>query len=233
MNYRNLWSPSLLVFVLGGLILPASASERLCDVSFEDCRAQLIQLIQNENVEIDAAFWFMDDTDISGPLKKRIQAGVKVRMFVDQRADEAHLPNEQIIQSFAAMTPPVPMRQRVANGILHWKMMLFAGQGVVEFSGANFSSSEFVAAQPYKTYVDEAIHYSDDPRIVNSFRTMYDNWWVNTTSFHDYANTTGTPLVRSYATYPIETEICASLQVDAEWISFLHPKGRMITATRR
>jgi phosphatidylserine/phosphatidylglycerophosphate/cardiolipin synthase-like enzyme len=211
MNYRNLWSPSLLVFVLGGLILPASASERLCDVSFEDCRAQLIQLIQNENVEIDAAFWFMDDTDISGPLKKRIQAGVKVRMLVDPRADEAHFPNEQIIQSYAAMTPPVPMRQRVANGILHWKMMLFAGQGVVEFSGANFSSSEFVAAQPYKTYVDEAIHYSDDPRIVNSFRTMYDNWWVNTTSFHDYANTTGTPLVRSYATYPIETEICASV----------------------
>lgn len=211
MNYRNPWSLSLLVFVLSGLILPASASERLCDVSFEDCRAQLIQLIQNENVEIDAAFWFMDDPDISGPLKKRIQAGVKVRMLVDPRADEAHLPNEQIIQSFATMTPPVPMRQRVANGILHWKMMLFAGQGVVEFSGANFSSSEFVAGQPYKTYVDEAIHYSDDPRIVNSFRTMYDNWWVNTTSFHDYANTAGTPLVRSYATYPIETEICASV----------------------
>ncbi|MGH9515731.1 MAG: phospholipase D-like domain-containing protein, partial [Terriglobales bacterium] len=149
----------LVVFLSIAFVLPASASERLCDVSFEDCRAQLIQLIQNENVEIDAAFWFMDDTDISGPLKKKIQAGVKVRMLVDPRADEAHLPNEQIIQQFASMTPPVPMRQRIANGILHWKMMLFAGQGVVEFSGANFSSSEMKAGQPYKTYVDEAIHY--------------------------------------------------------------------------
>src|SRR3954463_15143294 len=114
MNYKNLWNVALIsVFVLAGSVLPISATERLCDVSFEDCRAQLIQLIQNENVEIDAAFWFMDDSDISGALTKKIQAGVKVRMMVDPRADEAHLPNEQIIQQFAAMTPPVPMRQRV------------------------------------------------------------------------------------------------------------------------
>lgn len=212
MNYKNLWNPALvLIFVLSGLILPASASERLCDVSFEDCRAQLIQLIQNENVEIDAAFWFMDDPDISGPLVKKIQAGVKVRMLVDPRADEAHLPNEQILQQFATMTPPVPMRQRTANGILHWKMMLFAGQGVVEFSGANFSPSEMLAGKPYQTYVDEAIHYSDDPHIVNSFRTMYDNWWLDTTSYADYANTSGMPLVRSYAIYPIESEVCPNV----------------------
>lgn len=212
MNYKNPWNlVSLFFFVLCGCILPASASERLCDVSFEDCRARLIQLIQNENVEIDAAFWFMDDPDISGPLTKKIQAGVKVRMLVDPRADEAHLPNEQILQTFAAMTPRVPMRQRVANGILHWKMMLFAGQGIVEFSGANFSPSEMVAGSPYKTYVDEAIHYSDDPKIVNSFRTMYDKWWVDTVSFADYANTSGMPLVPSYAAYPIESEVCGIL----------------------
>jgi hypothetical protein len=212
MNYRNLWNSALvLVFVLGGLILPASASERLCDVSFEDCRAQLIQLIQNENVEIDAAFWFMDDPDISGPLVKKIQAGVKVRMLVDPRADDAHLPNEQILQQFATLTPPVPMRKRIANGILHWKMMLFAGQGVVEFSGANFSSSELVPGVPYKTYVDEAIHYSDDPAIVNSFRTMYDKWWIDTVSYADYANTSGMPLVPSYAVYPIDSQVCLTV----------------------
>jgi hypothetical protein len=134
MNYRNLWAPALLLVFLA-FILPASASERLCDVSFEDCRAQLIQLIQNENVEIDAAFWFMDDTDISGPLIKKIQAGVKVRMLVDPRADDTPPANQQILQKFAATPPPVPMRQTVAPGILHWKMMLFAGQGIVEFSG--------------------------------------------------------------------------------------------------
>ena len=27
---------------------------------------------------------------------------------------------------------------------MHWKMMLFAGQGIVEFSGANFSADAWV-----------------------------------------------------------------------------------------
>jgi phosphatidylserine/phosphatidylglycerophosphate/cardiolipin synthase-like enzyme len=212
MNYKNLWTPVLiLIVVLCGCIVPASATERLCDVSFENCRTQLLNLIANENVEIDAAYWFMDDANIQNALTNKIKAGVKVRMLVDPRADEAHLPNEKILQTFAAMTPPVPMRQRVTNGILHWKMMLFAGQGVVEFSGANFSPSELVAGVPYKTYTDEAIFYSDDPAIVNSFRTMYDKWWIDTVNYSDYANTSGMQLVPSYATYPIESEVCATI----------------------
>jgi phosphatidylserine/phosphatidylglycerophosphate/cardiolipin synthase-like enzyme len=212
MTYKNLWTPLLVfVFVLCGCILPASAAERLCDGSFEDCRAPLLTLIQNENVEIDVAFWFMDDTSIESALMKKIQAGVKVRMLVDPRADDAHSTNLQILQTFATMTPPVPMRQRIETGILHWKMALFAGQGVVEFSGANFSPSEMIPAIPYQTYVDEAIYYSDDPKIVNSFRTMYDKWWIDPVNYADYANTAGTQLTPSYATYPIESETCTSV----------------------
>jgi hypothetical protein len=30
----------------------------------------------------------------------------------------------------------IPMRRKVSSGIVHWKMMLFAGQRVVQFSGA-------------------------------------------------------------------------------------------------
>jgi hypothetical protein len=212
MTYKNLWTPSLLfVFVLCGCILPASASERLCDASFEDCRAPMLKLIQQENVEIDVAFWFIDDPAIGSALTKKIQAGVKVRMLVDPRSEDAHSGNTSILQQFAALTPPVPMRKRIASSILHWKMMLFAGQGIVEFSGANFSQSEMVPATKYVNYVDEAIFYTDDAAIVNSFRTMYDKWWVDTVSFADYANTSGMQLVPSYATYPIETEVCATV----------------------
>ena len=153
----------------------------------------------------------MDDTSIENALMKQITKGVKVRMLVDPRADDAHQTNLTILQTFATMTPPVPMRKRIASSILHWKMMLFAGQGVVEFSGANFSPSEFVPLQPYQTYVDEAIYYSDDMKIVNSFRTMYDRWWVDTVNYADFANTSGMTLTRSYATYPIETEACPAL----------------------
>ncbi len=89
------------------------------------------------------------------------------------------------------------MRNRTADGILHWKMMLFSGQGTVEFSGANFTRSEMRPYTPYVNYTDEAIYYSDDPSVVNSFRTKYDDWWTDTTSYQDYANIHA-PLQRLY-----------------------------------
>src|ERR1700676_3226541 len=199
---------STLCFVLSFLLLgiiPASGTERLCDVSFEDCRAPLLNLIRNENVEIDVAFWFMDDTEISNALIKKFQSGVPVRILVDPRADDGHATNTQILLDMASVQN-FPMRQRVANGILHWKMMLFSGQGTVEFSGANFTPSEMMPVIAYENYVDEAIYYSDDPTVVNSFRTKYDDWWTDLTDYQNYANINA-PLQRLYATYPINPEL--------------------------
>src|ERR1700730_9699104 len=198
---------STLCFVLGFLLLgiiPASGTERLCDVSFEDCRAPLLNLIRNENVEIDVAFWFMDDPTISNALIKKFQSGVPVRVLMDPRADEAHSPNTQILAALASAG--FPMRNRSANGILHWKMMLFSGQGTVEFSGANFTASEMVPYSAYVNYTDEAIYYSDDPTVVNSFRTKYDDWWTDTIDYQNYANINA-PLQRLYPTYPINAEL--------------------------
>jgi len=193
----------VLSFLLLGII-PASGTERLCDVSFEDCRAPLLNLIRNENVEIDVAFWFMDDTQISNALIKKFQSGVPVRILMDPRADDNHVTNTQILADLASAG--LPMRDRVANGILHWKMMLFSGQGTVEFSGANFTPSEMVPYTPYVNYTDEAIYYSDDSTVVNSFRTKYDDWWTDTTDYQNYANITA-PLQRLYPTYPINPEL--------------------------
>jgi phosphatidylserine/phosphatidylglycerophosphate/cardiolipin synthase-like enzyme len=198
---------STVCFVLGFLflgIIPASGTERLCDVSFEDCRAPLLNLIRNENVEIDVAFWFMDDSTISNALIKKFQSGVPVRILMDPRADEAHNPNTQILAALASAG--FPMRNRTANGILHWKMMLFSGQGTVEFSGANFTASEMVPYTPFVNYTDEAIYYTDDSTVVNSFRTKYDNWWTDTADYQNYANIHA-PLQRLYPIYPINPEL--------------------------
>ena len=208
---RLLCVPSVLLGFVLLIVTSASATERFCDTSFENCRTPLLTLIKNEKVEIDLAFWFMDDDQIENAVVSRIQAGVKVRMLVDPRAQDSHAANTAILTRFASLTPRVPMRERTANGILHWKMMLFAGQGVVEFSGANFSPSEFVPGIPYQNYVDEAIYFSDDAAIVNSFRTMFDKWWIDTVNYTNYANTAGTTLTRSYAIYPIESEACAAV----------------------
>jgi len=207
MMVKKAWTPPLALALLLFLIPAASATERLCDVSFEDCRAPLLKLIQNENQEIDTAFWFMDDTTISNALIAAKQRGVTVRMLVDPRANEGHSTNTQILTTFASPPYSFPMRQRVANGILHWKMMLFSSQGVVEFSGANFSAGELRPYTPYVNYTDEAIYFSDDANVVNSFRTKYDDWWTDPVDFTDYANTSGITLTRAYPTYPIDREM--------------------------
>ncbi len=117
------------------------AAERLCDTSFEDCRAPLLALINNETVAIDVAFWFTDDTTFSNALIAAKNRGVQIRVLMDTRAEDAHPQNATILQQL--VNAGIPMRERFATGILHWKMMMFASQGTVEFSGANFTVKRF------------------------------------------------------------------------------------------
>ena len=201
------YTPSLLALVL--LLFAArgvGAAERLCDTSFEDCRAPLLELIENEKVSggIDVAFHFMTDTMLSDALISKHQAGVPVRVLFDSRADdESHEGSEVTVNALAAAG--VPMRTKVGYGILHWKMMLFAGQGVVVFSAANFSANAYVPQEPFLNYVDEVVYFCDDPAVVNSFKTKYDNSWVSTTLFASHANVT--TLARRYPIYPKDSAL--------------------------
>jgi phosphatidylserine/phosphatidylglycerophosphate/cardiolipin synthase-like enzyme len=195
------------VFLSLALLLfetPRARAEQLCDASFQNCRTPLLQLIQAETQQIDVAFWFMDDQNVSNALIKRFRAGVKIRILMDTRADDPH-PSDSLVLGQLAFAG-IPMRERVHNGILHWKTMIFAGQGKVEFSGANYTGSEFVPVTPYVNYVDEAIYFSDDPAVVSSFQTQYDNWWTDTVSYINYANV-NTPLARAYSTSTIDPEL--------------------------
>jgi phosphatidylserine/phosphatidylglycerophosphate/cardiolipin synthase-like enzyme len=187
-----------------GAATPSSALERLCDPSFENCRSQLLSLINNETKGIDVAFWFMEDNRYATALLARAAAGVPVRVLVDPRSNPTAPMNEAILATLAA--GGVPMRKRTTSAILHWKMMLFAGQGVVEFSGANYSEEAWKPIDPYKNYVDESIYFTDDVSIVESFMTKFDNSWVDTVSFTNYANVSGT-LRRRYGTFPIAPEL--------------------------
>src|SRR5687767_3049022 len=163
---------SLLIAVVLVLLLSASsgqAQERLCDTAFEDCRGPLWALIDSETVGIDVAFWFMQDTSIANKLINRFNAGVPVRILVDPRANPTYSGNQQIVEQFQAAG--IPMRYKSGGGILHWKMMLFQGQNKLEFSGANFSASFFVPTQPNSNYIDEAIYFTDDAALIQSFKT--------------------------------------------------------------
>ncbi len=182
----------------------ASAAERLCDPAFEDCRKPLLALINNETKAIDVAFWFMTDTKYSDAIIARWKAGVPVRVLIDTEANVEHPENASILSQLKSAG--IPMREKTTGGILHWKTMLFLGQNTVEFSGANYSPVAFAFGTPYADYEDEIIFFSDTPSIVNSFKTSYDDKWVSTSGYANYANIK-TTLVRKYPTYPKDPEL--------------------------
>src|SRR3954471_17662819 len=167
----------------------ALALDRLCDPANENCRTILINYIRAETVGIDVGFWFMEDARYSAELIKKWQAGVQVRVLVDPRANASTPLNADRLAELQAAG--IPMRKRIASGILHYKMMLFAGQGIVEFSGANYSADAWRPSdltQPYQNYTDESIYFTNDASIVHSFMTKYDDLWTNTSSYANYAN---------------------------------------------
>jgi phosphatidylserine/phosphatidylglycerophosphate/cardiolipin synthase-like enzyme len=184
----------------------ARAQDHLCDPGNEDCRDILIRTIRAEQVGIDVAFWFMEDNWYADELIKKWQAGVPVRLIVDSRANGTYTKNGPILDKLRAAG--IPMRERFTGGILHWKMMLFDGQDIVQFSGANYSEDAWgPLAQPlYSNYVDEAILFTGKDSITNSFRTKYDDLWLNTTYYRNYANITSPP-TRRYGTFAIDPEL--------------------------
>jgi hypothetical protein len=201
----HLSAPRLLLAALvAALPSSAAAAERLCDPAFEDCRAALIQLIRAEQTGIDVAFWFMEDARYSNELIAKARAGVPVRVLVDPRANATYPLNGSILSQLASAG--IPMRRKNGGGILHWKMMLFAGQNTVEFSGANYSPWALSPVDPYRNYIDEAIFFSDDASVVRSFMRKFDDLWTNRTGYADYANVNSTPS-RRYPQYPIAADI--------------------------
>jgi phosphatidylserine/phosphatidylglycerophosphate/cardiolipin synthase-like enzyme len=182
---------------------PAAAADRLCDPAHEDCRAPLLELIRNERIGIDLAFWFMEDARYTAALEKKLAEGVPIRVIVDTRANSTYPLNVSRLEELKAAG--IPMRRRIASGILHWKMMLFEGQSTVQFSAANYTSS-FVPTVPYENYIDEAVYFTDDSAVVNSFRTKFDDLWVDVTRYTNYANITG-PLLRRYDTFDKDPEL--------------------------
>ena len=120
-------------------LLPArsAAAERLCDTSFQNCRAPLLTLIANERAKIDVAFDKMEDSVIADALINRFKAGVPVRVIADARRNSVSPQNGVMLQKLAAAG--IPIRVRSVGATMHWKFMLFVGQETLEFGAANFS----------------------------------------------------------------------------------------------
>ena len=184
----------------------AHAEERVCDASAANCRTNqgqgLLDLINKETQAIDVGVWFWKDYRYVTALVNAKKRGVAIRMIMDPRANASYPTNQGALNELAAAG--IPMRKRTAGDICHWKLMIFVGQGVVEWSGANFSPTAFVPQVPYKDYEDEVIYFSQ--QLFPSFATMFDNIWTNTKDYANYANIAGT-LVRNYPTSPLDPRL--------------------------
>ncbi len=187
------------ILLVTGLILltvqSSRAQERLCDPSFEDCYAPLLQAVQAESLGIDIALYWIELPKLADVVISRYQAGVPVRLIVEPRAISKFPQFQPILDRFKAAG--IPIRFKVGDGIVHVKMMLLAGQNKVVFSSSNFGDADVSPYVAFSNYVDGAWYFCDDPAIVNSFKTRYDDIWTNTNTYGDYANITG-PLARTY-----------------------------------
>src|SRR5690349_1365091 len=184
--------------------LNSQAQERLCDPSFEDCYTPLLKAVQAETVGIDFAFYWIQLPGLADAIIRRYQAGVPVRIIVEPRASAKFPDNQTILDKFSAAG--IPLRYKLGDGIVHAKMLLFAGQNKVVFSSSNFGDGDLRPYEPYANYVDGAWYFSDDPALVNSFKTHYDDIWTNTSLYGDYGNIAA-PLTRRYQTYPADPSL--------------------------
>jgi Carbohydrate binding module (family 6)/PLD-like domain len=172
--------------------------ESLCDPQYQDCRAPLLDLIRQEPVGggIDVAFWYMTDARYSQALSDAHRRGVPIRVLIDTNAVTSGHNQTAVVD--ALRVAGIPIRDKFVNGnLLHFKMMLFEGQNIVQFSKANYEPSAFKFIQAYVDYHDEAIFFTNDRNITDSFRYRFDDLWTNTTVYRDFANVNG-PLVRRY-----------------------------------
>ena len=197
--------------------------EAMCDPAYQDCRASLLGYIQNERVSIDVAMWFMEDQDLATAIIARKNAGVSVRILVDPRRNAETPMNAVTLDRFAQAG--IPMRYKSAGGIMHWKFMLFNGQNMLQFSAANYSDFYFRPIVPYRNYTDEGIYFTDDAAVVNSFRRKFDDSWVDTSVFTNYANIANPP-ARAHALYP-------SIRLSASCRQKILPRDRSRSTTAR
>ena len=161
----------------------AAAQEKMYFPAIDNVRAVLIKHIRAETVRIDMSAWYLTDGELVNALILRHQQGIPIRLIGDRGATFEIDPHTKSA-FYRLANAGVPIRLRVNPTwypeIVHWKTMIFVGQNLVEFGSANFTPFELapVSATSYK---DETALLTNDPVLVNAFKTQFDRMWNDTT----------------------------------------------------
>jgi phosphatidylserine/phosphatidylglycerophosphate/cardiolipin synthase-like enzyme len=153
--------------------------ERLCDPSWENCYGQILELVRNETVSIDMAFYMIELPLLVDEVIARHNAGIRVRLIVEPRGSIKFPQNQPLLDKLQAAG--IPMRYKLGDGIVHVKLALFGAQNTVLFTGSNFGDGDVQPYEPFANYVDGAWYFTNDSAVVNSFKTRVDDIWTDTT----------------------------------------------------
>ena len=162
----------------------AAAQERMYFPAVDNVTNVLVEKINAEPARIDMSAWYLTERSISIALVNRFKAGVQVRLMGD-RAAMFEIDPKVKEEFYWLASQGVPIRLRYHPTwfpeIVHWKATIFVGQNLVEFGSANYTPFE-LAPVSSTNYKDETALFTDDPELVNAFKTQFDRMWNDTTA---------------------------------------------------
>jgi hypothetical protein len=166
-----------------GTTANAAATEQVYFSAVDNVTDVLVQHINAETVRLDISSWYLSEHSISIAIANRFAAGVPVRLMGDRGAIfEADAHTRAEFYWLASQGVPIRLRFNPTwfPEINHWKMAIFVGQNMVEFGSGNFAPTE-LAPVSSTNYDDETELFTDDPVLVNAFKTKFDVMWNDTT----------------------------------------------------
>jgi len=181
--------PALLAI---GIVLCSSTlavgQDRMFFPATDNAQAEVIRMINAEQVRLDIATWYLNDGEITQAILNKHRSGVPVRLIGDRGSIFEADPNTRASFELLARNG-VPIRLRYHPTwypfIIHWKCGIFKGQGTVEFGSGNWTTDEL---KPFSAtnFKDETALFSSDVTLLNAFLTRFDQYWANTTEFLDW-----------------------------------------------
>jgi phosphatidylserine/phosphatidylglycerophosphate/cardiolipin synthase-like enzyme len=180
---RCLLSCIVLCAALGVVAPSAAGQERMYFSAVDDVRSVLVQRINAEKVRIDMSAWYLTEGEIVNALLRKHAEGVPIRLIGDRGSIfEIDVHTKYAFYRLAAAGVPIRLRYNPTwyPEIAHWKATIFAGQNIVTFGSANYTPFE-LAPISSTNYKDETVLFTDDPELVNAFKTQFDRMWTDTT----------------------------------------------------
>src|SRR5215203_1891903 len=116
------------------------------DSGVNSAKQAIIDRINAETQRVDIGMWILVDGDIVQTIINKHKSKVPVRVLGDRITifEQADKNTYNLFLAMANAGVPIRVRRHPTDfpAILHWKAGIFAGQGIVEFGSANWTTFE-------------------------------------------------------------------------------------------